>query len=883
MIAAFVARIVDLARGRAAAIALAALLLSAGAGFYAATHLAVDTDLERMLPTGLAWRQNEIALDRAFPQNDSLLLIVIDGQTGDLADRAAREMADRLRAEPQLFRYVRQPDGGPFFDRNGWLFLSAAELEAMSEQLIAAQPLIGSLARDPSLRGLFDTLTLFVKGAGEDRSAIDRFDPALRAIGDAVRGVLAGRPEPLSWQHIMTGRAADSRELRRFVLARPVLDFTALEPGAQARGEIRRLAGALALDRQHGVRLRITGPVALGDEQFATLREGALNSTILSAVLVCGILFAALRSVKLVGAILATLAAGLSLTAGFAALAIGALNLISVAFAVLFIGLAVDFSIQFGVRYRDQRHRRGTLPAALRGAAESIGPALVLAAGATAIGFLSFVPTQYTGIRELGWIAGFGMIIAITLNFLLLPAGLALVRPPGEPEPIGFRRLASLDRFLLERRQWVIGAAAVLAAGCLALLPRVGFDFDPLNLKDPASESVATARELMKDPMTTPYTAEILAPSLSEAEAIAGRLAALPEVAQAVTAASFVPDDQQKKLAIIGDLTLLLGPTLTPGMTLPPPSDGDSLQAIASARDALRRLAALGRPNGPAARLAQALDEAAARGPGIVPALRQVLLAGLQQRLAVLGTLLQAGPVTLADLPAELRDSWIAADGRARIEAFPQGDARDPEVLARFVAALRTIAPEATGTPVTIQEAGHLISSAFVEAGIIAVAAIALLLALVLRRLRDVVLVIAPLLLAAMLTLAITVAIGMKLNYANIIALPLLLGIGVAFDIYFVMNWRAGQAYHLQSSTARAVIFSALTTTSAFGSLALSRDPGTAGMGELLTISLACTLFCTLFVLPALLGPARATRPAESGGCSASRTVSETPRDRRSR
>jgi predicted RND superfamily exporter protein len=174
-----------------------------------------------------------------------------------------------------------------------------------------------------------------------------------------------------------------------------------------------------------------------------------------------------------------------------------------------------------------------------------------------------------------------------------------------------------------------------------------------------------------------------------------------------------------------------------------------------------------------------------------------------------------------------------------------------------------------------------------VQAGIIAVAAITLLLAVVLRRLRDVALVIAPLLLAAMLTLAVTVVIGMPLNYANIIALPLLLGIGVAFDIYFVMNWRAGQSRHLQSSTARAVIFSALTTMSAFGSLALSHDPGTAQMGTLLTISLACTLFCTLVVLPALLGPAavRVTMAAEQPSArlgSAQPVRSERPRDRRS-
>jgi hopanoid biosynthesis associated RND transporter like protein HpnN len=586
-------------------------------------------------------------------------------------------------------------------------------------------------------------------------------------------------------------------------------------------------------------------------------------------VAVGAILFAAMRSVKLVGAILVTLIAGFMLTAGFAALAIGSLNLISIAFGVLFIGLAVDFSIQFSVRYRDQRHRHGTLPAALRNTAETIGPALILAAGATAIGFLSFVPTRYIGIRALGWIAGCGMLIAIALNFLLLPALLTLLRPRGEPEPIGFRGAAPLDRWLLDRRRWVIGAAALLMAGSIALLPRVAFDFDPLNLKNPHSESVSTALDLMQDPTTSPYTAEILAPSLSEAQALAERLGALPEVAQVVTVASFIPEDQNKKLAIIEDMALLLGPTLTGVAPLPAPSDAEVLKAIVACRDALQDRAKAGGLLSPAARLAKALDGAAARGPAMIPALREALLSGLLQRLTSLRQLMQAQPVTLANLPAELRASWITGDGRSRVEVFPRGNGRDNAVLQRFVAAVRSIAPDATGTPVTIQEAGRLISTAFVQAGIIGVAAITILLAVVLRRLREIVLVILPLLLAAALTLAITVVIGMPLNYANIIALPLLLGIGVAFDIYFVMNWRAGQTYHLQSSTARAVVFSALTTLSAFGSLALSDDPGTAEMGTLLAISLGCTLFCTLLILPALLGPApqaRAEQEREAAG-----------------
>jgi hopanoid biosynthesis associated RND transporter like protein HpnN len=854
VIAATVARIVEFARHRAALVMAVCLILAVAAAVYAGGHLAVDTDIERMLPSNVAWRQNERALDEAFPQNNNLLVAVIDGRTPDLADQAAGELAEKMRGEPQLFTYVRQPDGGPFFDRNGLLFLTTDELEKVSQQLIAAQPLIGSLAHDPSLRGLFDALATFVSGAGTDKTAVAQLDPTLTMIGSVVQGIVDGKRRSLSWTQMMTGRKAEARDLRRFVMTRAMLDFSGLEPGATARAEIRRLAAELGIGPESGTRLRLTGPVALDDEQFATLREGALRSTVLSVVMVCAILFVALRSAKLVGAIIVTLAAGFMLTAGFAALAIGSLNLISIAFGVLFIGLAVDFSIQFSIRYRDQRHRVGTFPGALRGTALTIGPSLVLAAGATAIGFLSFVPTRYTGIQALGWIAGAGMIIAIAMNFLLLPALLTLLRPRGEPEPIGFRHIAPFDRWLIERRRWVIGGAALLAAGSIALLPYTAFDFDPLNLKNPNTESVSTARDLMKDPMTTPYTAEVLAPTLPDAEALAERLGKLPEVSQVVTAASFIPEDQDKKLPVIEDLALLLGPTLNDPQPLPPPSDDEVLKAIVACGGAMAKA---GKPGSPAAKLGAALHAAAQRGPAIVPPLRDALLAGLLRRLDSLREMTQAKPLTLESLPPELRDSWIAADGRARIEVFPKGDARDNSVLERFVAAVHSVAPDATGTPVTIQEAGRLISRAFFDAGIVGVAAITILLSIVLRRLREVAMVLAPLLLAALLTLAVTVIFGMPLNYANIIALPLLLGIGVAFDIYFVMNWRAGQTYHLQSSTARAVLFSALTTLSAFGSLGLSNDPGTAGMGILLTISLACTLFCTFVVLPALLGPAR--------------------------
>jgi hopanoid biosynthesis associated RND transporter like protein HpnN len=862
MIFALVTQMVDAARRHAILVALSVALLAAGSAYFAATHLRLNTDVEHMLPNDLPWRQQQFALDRAFPQNADPLAIVIDGKTPELADQAAAELTARLRREPQLFKYVRRPDGGRFFDQEGLLFLPLNKVERTAERLVAAQPLIGGLAHDPSLRGLFGTLSTFLNGARKGGASIKKIDPALAAIDGTVRGVLAGRPASLSLQQQLAGSAA-SRNLRQFILVKPVLDYTALRPGERATAEIRRLASALQLDPAHGVQVHLTGSVALNDEEFGALRDSAMISTILSVVAVVAILLLALRSLKLVLAIVATVAAGLVVTAGFAAATIGSLNMISAAFAVLFVGLATDFAIQFGIRYRDRRHRLGDFAAALRATAASIHGALLLAAAAPAIGFLAFLPTEYAGISELGLIAGFGMIIGILLTFTLLPALFTLLRPRGEPEPIGFPRARLLDRFLLRRRRWVIGGAALLAAAGLAAMPFLSFDFDPLDLQDQHTEAMRTLVSMMQDPTTSPYAAEVLAPSPEAAQALAARLSKLPEVAAAVTLTSFIPQQQKAKLAQISDLSFLLGPSLTPLSVLPPPSPAEELKAIADCRAALAPYVAKAAPASPVARLDRSLGEVERRGPALLPALRQALIAPLPGEFARLRALIAAQPVTLASLPPDLRRAWMAPGGRTRVEIFPSGNPRDRSVLRRFVAAVRSVAPDVTGTPVTIQESGRTITGAFVEAGIIALLAITALLWVVLRRVRDVALVLVPLLLSGLLTLTVTVVIGMPLNYANIIALPLLLGIGVAFDIYFVMNWRAGISEHLQSSTARAVIFSALTTASAFGSLALSSQPGMAAMGKLLAISLLCTLFCTMLILPALLGPAPALPPRD--------------------
>jgi hypothetical protein len=848
-----VAGLVEFSRRHAAPLASAIALLAVLAAISTARRISIDTDEEKLISPNLPWRKTAAELDREFPQNRDLLAIVVDAPEPDQASDAASELAARLRALPDIFRDVRQPDASPFFRRNGLLFLPRDQVQKFADDMFSEQPLIGTLAADPNLRGVFDALDLMAQGALHGDIGSAAIDAPINAVARAVGAARAGKYAPLSWQSLLSSRRADPRELRRFVLARPVLDYKAVEPGHNAVLAVRAAAKAQGLGTSRGVRVRVTGPVALSDDQLSALSEGAGFSTALSICMLCFWLVLGLRSLRAFCAVLITLLVGLVGCATFAVWAIGPFNPISVAFAPLFVGIAIDFGIQFSVRFGAEAQRFRTQEEVFRQTSLRIGGPLVVAAGATAVGFLSFVPTDYTGVSDLGLIAGVGMALALALNLTLLPALLALFGSPRIRHSSVLPWGQAADGFVGRNRAFILAGATVLAAGALATLPRLRFDFNPVNLQDQRSESVATLNDLMGDTLTTPYTIDVLAPSPAAAEALSATLSGLPEVAQVLDAASFVPGDQEAKLVILRDARSMLGPTLDPAATRPPPGDSEILASIARCASHLRKLGERGEPA--AARLAAELDAVLALGKGVIPALDANLSNGVGRRLDDMRLALQAGPVSLGTLPADITGDWIGGDGRWRVEVHPTGDARDNEVLRRFCESVRRVAPDATGTPVTIQESARTVTRAFASAGLIALCAIVVLLFTVLRRPRDIALVLAPLLLAGLLTLATGVVVGLPLNFANIITLPLLLGIGVAFDIYFVMRWRAGEDAPLGSSTARAVLFSALTTGTAFGSLALSRSPGMADMGKLLSLALLFTLLCTLIVLPALLGP----------------------------
>jgi uncharacterized protein len=638
-----------------------------------------------------------------------------------------------------------------------------------------------------------------------------------------------------------------------------VLDYSELEPGQRATEAVRQAAASLNFASAYQAHLRLTGPVPMNDDEFATIKDNAALNAAVTIAVVLFILWMALRWWRIIFAVFVNLAVGLSLTAALGMLLVGALNLISVYFAVLFVGLGVDFGIQFSVRYRAERHEVDGLHEALLHTGRRAGAPLTLAALATAAGFLAFLPTAYKGLSELGLIAGFGMLIAFITSITVLPALLSRVKPRSEPYPLGYTFLAPVDDFLERHRTPILLITALLIVGASPLLYWLRFDFNPMNLRNPRVESVATYLELERRGVGGSNNIEALEPTLAAADQVAAKLRALPQVARATTLSTFIPGEQEQKLPLIQATATELDPVLNPPTVSKPPTDAENLAAINSAIDALNKLAA--QSPGPGAdaakRLAAALSTLARSDQAARERAQTAFVQPLKTALDNLRSLLSAKEVTRNSLPPNLISQWVTPEGRARLEIAPSGNGNDNATLRTFAHDVQNIEPNATEGPISILEARRTIITAFLEAGAFALLSIAILLWITLRRLGDVLLTLIPLLVAGLVTLEICVAIDLPLNFANIIALPLLLGVGVAFKIYYIMAWREGQTKLLQSVLTRAVTFSACTTATAFGSLYFSSDPGTSSMGKLLAISLLTTMTAAAFFQPVLMGKPR--------------------------
>ena len=858
MLTSIVVSIVRTCTRFATLVVIVSLLLAVGAGFYAARHFAINTDINTLISPDLDWRKRDNQFEKAFDR-EKLILAVVEAPTPELASAASKALAEKLTGDTRNFESVQPLGSGEFFEKNGLLFLPVEEVGNVAGQLEAAAPLIEIMAGDPSIRGLTGALETGLAGVKRGQVKLDNAERPFNLISQTVENVLNKGTATFSWRELVSDKPLTDADRRAFIEFKPKLDYQALEPGKDATDAIRKAAADLDFPGKYNARVRLTGPVPIANEEYSTVQDGAILNGVVTVLIVLGILWMALHSGKIILAVFVNLFIGLALTTAVGLMMVGSLNLLSIAFAVLFVGLGVDFGIQFSVRYRSERFKNDDLALALESAANRSAVPLSLAALATAAGFLCFLPTDYKGISELGKIAGAGMLIAFLTSITALPAMLKLLNPPGENEPVGFAFLAPVDDFLERHRVIIVAGTLLLVVAGLPLLYFMKFDFNPINLRNPHAESIATFLDLRKDPNTGANAINGMTTSEAEAKQVEAKLEKLPEVLRVMSIDSFVPEDQPAKLQLIAKAAKVVGPALNPDSVDAAPTDEENVAALKSSVDALRRTA--GDDKGPGAvasrRLADALSKLADSNPATRDNAQNVFVAPLKITFGQLRNMIEAAPVTLKSLPPELLNSWKSKDGLIRVEALPKGDPNDNDNLRRFADAVLAAEPNAIGGPVSILKSGDTIVTAFIHAGIWALVVISLLLWLALRRVTDVLMTMVPLLVAGAVTLELCVLIELPLNFANIVAMPLLLGVGVAFKIYYVTAWREGRTNLLQSSLTRAIFFSALTTATAFGSLWLSSHPGTASMGKLLALSFVITLAAVLLFQPALMGKPR--------------------------
>lgn len=847
---------------------LLTLLICGFSLYYTAKHLGVDGDTTDILSKELQFRKDRDRFIRTYPQDDQAILVVVDARTPERATQALDYLGAEFSREKRQIQSVYIPGAGDFFDRHGLLYLDLDDLDELAAKLAEAQPFIGALAKDNSLKSLLSILEQAIT-TDEHELPVD-LNPLLDKIRRAVRAVLDGKAYQLSWQQMMLGEDLELLSTRRFVLLKPYLNFNELMPAEKPLATVRAIV-AKAEQAFPGVNIRLTGEVVLEHDELATVTYSAELASVFSFLLVFLSLLIGFRSITLTLATLSVLTMGLMLTFGFASLDIGHLNIISVSFAALYIGIGDDYAVQVCMRYRELARQNLSRWQALIEAVRRVAPPITLCAITGATGFFAFVPTKYTGVSELGLIAGVGIFISLVITLTVLPAVLKLF-------PLGTGPTKRSDDlfpdwvylFPIRHAALVRWTTAALILAGLGLLTQARFDINPLNLRDPDSESVATFRELLKTKETSPMTLTVLAESKDEALAMAQKLKQLESVENAITIYDYIPSDQEAKLAILEDLSLVMGLQLT---TFPPPSQ-DSVENSMAALEKFKQAIDRYLQEKPDSELSATLRRLLRQVETLITVLHSKSTPEKQAKLdklqgSLLGTLpdtmniflkgLSPEPADIDSLPPDLAGRWLSKDGVHRIMASPSKDLNDEKNLKEFIAEVRQVAPHATDLPVIYLESGNAIVKAFQQALTSAIAAIVIVLMLTQRNFKDALLILLPLTMTAILTGASTVLMDNPFNFANIIVIPILFGLGVDAGINIMSRLRHPDREDsvLRTGTARGVVFSELTTMCSLVSMAFTPHLGLASMGQLLSIGLLLNIICTLIVLPAFASRAR--------------------------
>lgn len=816
--------------------------------------LRVDTDTSKMLSRDLAFQDDLQSLRESFPGLKNAIAVVVEGPSADAADAVAATLIERLSARDDLYASVFSASVDPFFLANGVLYGDMADVEARITALSGAATFLTLLRSDPTADTFLRTLVLAEQQAPETGASLESLESLYREAAAVFDAHARGDRRAFGWSGALNPGEDVGRAVR-LVSLQPKLDFMRLNAAKAPLAHVQTVIAELPEPLTRDGRVSVTGEPALRADELNSVLSNIAVSLVISLIAVAFVLRWACRSTSSALLAFGSLLATLILTTGAAALLATPLNLVSVAFIVLMVGLGIDYAIHLLLHLQQDVGPRASPMRAIAASARTLGGPLFLSAATTTLSFFAFTTTDFVGMAQLGLIGGVGALIAFGVTATVIPAMAALsptsivaaqrqaaAKPPAPP---------SRGRGIFFA---IIGAA--IGALALAVAPSARFDADPMSLRDPDAPSVVAFERLFDSGLQSPYRLSVIAADAEQARATAEKLAALDGVKSARWLEDFVAQGQDDKLLLLDfalpSIEYAVSGEIEPAEDREPTALDEVIETFAGG-------------GAPQQALSAALAAFAASDVADPAALEADLYQYFPAFIDRLSQMLEVGPHDQSDLPSALRDLFVGADGALRVEITPEADLRDPAALTDFIATVSAAEAHVTGAPVVIDAAAQTVTSAMLQATLLSLTAAALLAWAALGRLALVAAIIAPLIVAGAITAAASVVLQTPFNYANVIVLPLLIGIGVDSGVHLAMR---GAALHdprrrrlggedaadvFVTSTPRAVVFSAVTTIAAFGSLALSEHRGTSSMGVMLAVGLGAALFAVLTLTPLLV------------------------------
>ena len=725
-------------------------------------------------------------------------------------------------------------------------------------------------ARRRQMEEFLPTVTAIVKQLGEQNSGAEKWrllSPWAKVFFSDE--MLSEAEKQMKWQ----GYHVFQNGKMYVILLHPRLAGNVGAPDHHA-ATIPKIRRIMAGARQEfkDVKISLTGEPVLDYDEMVTSEHDARQSSILTVLLIAVVIVFGFRDWLRMLLSICCLVLVIAITMGYTTLVIGHLNIITITFAVMILGLGEDLGVQFISRYEEELTHGKRRADAIRGALESTGPSIITAGVTNAAAFFAMALSGFRGVLELGVIAGGGMLLATLGMTLLLPSLLLTVRRRNERTHLPVQvKVTAFERFILLRPWLTVSICAGITLAAMALGWRAQFDYNVLKLQSRGLESVDTELRLLKADAESTIFASVVCDSFAETRQLQHSLTGLPTVATVHSIAELIPDDQTAKAPVIQQIVERVG-QVTFAVPEFQPGDADSvISALGSLRIHASKLAREAAERGDRQAeqvltpLAGTLKDVRTKLQAAEPAqLTQRLGAyekrfyeDLQTQLALLAKQSDR-PMTVADVTPDLRHVLVGKTGKFLVRVFPKDNIWERQPLEKFVREVQTVAPKVTGTPLGLYEFVEILQRGYIKAALWAFLVIAVMVFVDLRGGLATVLTLVPLVVGTIWMIGAMALLHIQFNPANILTLPLMVGIGVAYGVYIIQRYREdGEASFFGKSTGRAVMLSALTSVIAFGSLLTGAHRGICSLGLVMTIGVLACLVSTLTLLPALLEIAR--------------------------